>query len=224
MITLIGTSHFDLEGYYRLINFLNYLKPSLIALETTKIDYKDSKIVNELFSNESILNEAVSNLKDKFPNLNQNTVRHWLFSQNYDTKAISEYVSLNKVPLIFCDKEEELKKITIKNSTIENPFLSKEILSFLSLNLTDAKRNVEQEYACDEYPVKDSVELTSFYKSRDEFAEKILRKHSEETQKLVYICGLDHIYGDYTPNLFERLKDLNPRRLKLNYIDDLTNY
>ncbi len=51
------------------------------------------------------------------------------------------------------------------------------------------------------YPVKDCKELVDYYLARNQLTEQILRSNAGN---VAYVCGLDHIFGDYQPNLFDR--------------------
>ena len=54
---------------------------------------------------------------------------------------------------------------------------------------------------------------------RDKVAEsKIREAFAGASHTLVYVGGTLHFFGDY-PNLYERLKDLNPSKIKLVDVD-----
>ena len=86
-----------------------------------------------------------------------------------------------------------------------------------------SRRDVAHEYAQEYYFVSDDPSLVQFYSARDAVAEQILRQQLLQPTKglLVHVGGLDHIYGDYHPNLFDRLADLNPIIMKLSAADNL---
>jgi len=42
MLTLIGTSHLDLDGEGRLRKLLQYLNPNMIGIEETEADFKET--------------------------------------------------------------------------------------------------------------------------------------------------------------------------------------
>jgi len=66
---------------------------------------------------------------------------------------------------------------------------------------------------------KDPALFKELCHDRDEFAEsKIREAFSATKQSMVYIGGAAHIFGQYH-NLYDRLKDLNPTRMKLMDVD-----
>ncbi len=212
MLTLIRTSHLDLEGHSRLRKLLNHLKSSVIGIEET------SKLIKAL-SNPQVFEQTLSNAQKRFPNANHETLKLWLSSTNYENKAIDEYSTSNDIPIIYCDNPQELDKVDFEGAASEpKSSLNQEIEKFLRLSPKNARLNIKQEYSLMEYSVKDCAELVAFYQIRDKHSEQILR---EQTGNIVYVCGLDHLFGDYHPNLFDRLSDLNPNRIKLIEADKL---
>ena len=60
------------------------------------------------------------------------------------------------------------------------------------------------------------------YILRDQFAENILRKEINFEEKIIlHIEEFGHIFAKYD-NLYDRLKDLNPKRIKLCDVDKIS--
>ncbi|NQU79322.1 hypothetical protein HQ545_06165 [Candidatus Woesearchaeota archaeon] len=220
MITLIGTSHLDLDGYDRLKKLLDHLQPSVIGIENTQEDYDVFSGLVKKVTDPQVFEQALQNAQRQFPDANPDTIKSWLSSTNYENKAINEYSAINNTSIIYCDDPEELDKLDF-DSEVSRPESSfnRQITKFLSLSPEEARADIAQEYSLKEYPVVDCAGLTEFYQERDKFTEQALRA---QKGNLVYICGLDHIFGDYTPNLFDRLSDINPKRMKLNKADSIS--
>lgn len=219
MLGLIGTSHLDLDGYDRLSNLLTYLKPSVIGIEETREDFCETSNLVKALSNPQIFEKAIANASKQFPDANPETLRQWLSSVNYEHKVITEYSTKNDVPIIYCDNSQELGKVDFDSEANKaESVLNKGIEVFLRQTPGEARLDLRKEYVQAKYPVKDCENLVAFYQARDNHTEQILR---EQTGEVVYVCGLDHIFGDYHPNLFDRLTDLNPNRMKLSEVDML---
>jgi hypothetical protein len=219
MLRLIGTSHLDLDGYDRLSDLLTYLKPSIIGIEETREDFYETSNLVKALSNPQILEKTLINAKKQFPEANHETLKQWLSSINYENKAITEYSTKNDVPIIYCDNAQELGKVDFDSEANKaESTLNRGIEAFLRQTPKEARLDLRKEYAQAKYLVKDCEDLVAFYQARDEHTEQILRKQNGD---IIYVCGLDHIFGDYHPNLFDRLTDLNPNRMKLCEADKL---
>lgn len=219
MVVLIGTSHLDLNGYDRLRKLLDHFKPSIIGIEETKEDFKETSNLIRALANPQIFEQTLKNAQKQFPNANSETLRLWLSSTNYENRAINEYSVSQDIPIIYCDNPQEIAKVDFENET-NNPksSLNQGIEKFLRLSPEEARWDISQEYLQAEYPVNDCTELVTFYQARDQFTEQTLRSKSGNR---AYVCGLDHIFGDYHPNLFDRLSDIHPQRIKLSEADKL---
>lgn len=219
MLALIGTSHLDLDGYDRLRKLLGHLKPSVIGIEETSDDFDETSNLVRALSDTQTFENALANAKKKFPNADSETLKQWLSSVHYENRAIGEYSNANGVPILYCDNPQELEKVDFEaEAGRKESSLNRRIETFLRQSPENARLDIRQEYSLTEYPVKDCAELVAFYQARDKHTEQILRS---QTGNIVYVCGLDHIFGDYHPNLFDRLSDLNPKRIKLSEADKL---
>jgi len=219
MLTLIGTSHLDLDGECRLRKLLQYLNPSMIGIEETEADFKETSDLVRKLSNRDTFERAFSNAHKQFSKTNPKTLRLWLSSLNYENRVIGKYSTSNNIPILYCDNPQELAKVDFDGEAKKpQSLLNVELEKFLMLSPKNAREDIDKEYSLAESPVKDSSSLVKFYQARDRLTEQVLRT---QTGNVVYVCGLDHIFGDYHPNLFDRLVDINPQRKKLNEADKL---
>jgi len=219
MLTLIGTSHLDLDGEGRLRKLLQYLNPNMIGIEETEADFKETSDLVRKLSNRDTFERALNNAQKQFSKANPETLRLWLSSLDYENKVIGEYSASNNIQILYCDNPQELAKVDFdgeakKPQSLPNVKMEK----FLTLSPQNAIKDIDREYSLTEYPVKDNSSLAKFYQARDKFTEQTLRT---QTGNVVYVCGLDHIFGDYHPNLFDMLADINPQRMKLIEADKL---
>ncbi|MFW6311357.1 MAG: hypothetical protein ACOC1K_03885 [Nanoarchaeota archaeon] len=219
MLTLVGLSHLDLDSYTRLSALLTHLKPSVIGIEDTKQDFEEISNLIKISSNSKIFEKAITYSKKKYPDANPETLKQWLSSTYGDHKAIIEYSNANFVQILHCDNPQVLEKIDFESEANDSKSsLNKTLDNFLRLSPNAARLDIANEYSLSKYPVNDCEELVAFYQARDNFSEQILRSQTKNT---VYVCGLAHIFGDYNPNLFDSLKDLQPKRIKLCEADYL---
>jgi len=219
MLTLIGTSHLDLDSYDKLRKLFNHFKPSVIGIEETKEDFEDTSNLIRTLAKPQVFEQALKNAQRQFPSANLDTLKLWLSSTNYENRAISEYSISKEIPIIYCDNPQELVKVDFEGEAKKSKSsLNRGIETFLRLSPENARLDIRQEYSLTEYPVKDCADLLAFYQARDQYTEQILRV---QIGNVVYVCGLDHIFGDYYPNLFDRLSDLNPQRMKSSEADKL---
>ena len=219
MLTLIGTAHFDINGYNRLGKLLQKFNPDIIGIEETKEDsIETSDLVRRLTDKKTFL-EALKNLQKKFPDSNPETLKLWLSSVNYEQRAVDDHSASKNIPVFYCDNPQVLADVDFKGEA-ENPKspLNVKLGRILRLLPEELKSEIDREYSLTAYPVNDNPQLVRFYQERDRFTEALLRR---QMGWVVYVCGLDHIFGDYHPNLFDRLNDLNPQRIKLNEADKL---
>jgi len=217
MLRLIGTSHVDFHGYERLTRAFNRFQPETAVIEDTSEGFTESTMLVKTLSDPAKLEVAVSNALQKFPDANPETLRLWLGSVEYDTKAVNDYAQRTGAKIILADSSQVLATVDFEGQAkTKNSPLVVETNAMLKLTPEEHLADVRREYAISTYPVADNSSLVRFYSDRDSHTEQILR---EQKGNVVYVAGLDHLFGDYKPNLTDRLSDLNPDVLKLNAFD-----
>ena len=221
MIRIITCSHLDFQKGERLRKLLKYYRPPLIGIETEAEEYHDSEKIAAALSDSQRLEFVCEKVQKMYQDANPQTIRMLMSTLFDDTIAVSSYVSEARIPLIFCDSVEEsfLPQRYIKRMVQDKESKAvTEMAKILRLSPNEYLDSIAQEYSEPSYPVADNPSLVEFYSNRDQFTEALLVK---QEQDILYICYLDHIYGDYHPNLWDRLQDLNPVRMKLNEADSL---
>ncbi len=223
---LVGESHFDLYGYGRLMRIFRFLRPFAIATEDTGTEFHEALQISKKLQQPKTLEIAIQNALKQFPKANHETLKLWLRSVHYSVQAISDYSTPNSIPVLYCDDPAVLTEVDFRGAWGNQPSSANaEMTRFLSLPPEAAKQDIQIEYEQEYYPISDLPELVEFYSKRDNFAEPLLRQQISRRRLqqgvLVYACGLDHLYGNYRPNLFDRLADLNPIRMKLSDADRL---
>jgi len=210
MITLIGEAHFDINKMERIAKLLNGYRPDVIGFESTAQDFETGlRIYRVIVSKGALDDNTIPN-----PDVDKEALRRFLYLTG--DVAVDDYVRENNAKLVFCDDPVELNKIDFVKEYQENMTVRKDTERILLGKLEDALKEIEDEYNMAEYPVADMPDLVQFYQTRDAFAERVLR---EQKGNIVHIGGLDHIFGNYHPNLFDRLSDLHPTRIRLNEAD-----
>jgi hypothetical protein len=216
MLYLIGTDHFDLKGYERLTAWLNYLKPAVLVIEETEQEYKESCKVLSKLSEKEAFEAALVNAKKIVPSANQETLEMFFRKFNYETSAVRDYCSRKNVPIVFGENPDFVSKMNFEEEAA-NPksAINKATYRFLKMSPDEALKEIEDMYSELSYPVADLEPLMLEYQEREKFTAQVLRSQ-KLSDRVVYYCGLDHLFGDHVPNLYDLLSDLKPLRLKLN--------
>ena len=215
---LIGEEHFDIDKYARTAKLLTVLKTTLVGIENTEQSFMQELAA---YTRPNALQDGISRIKTFHPSSNDATAKQLL--ENFIGQPLL-FGSYLPGRLVFCDSPEvdSSQLVNDVNDYVQKKDTALEDL--LRLSPDQLREVIAKEYRPASYPVADLPELVCFYSERDAFAEQILRSNLallQPRQLLAYFCGLDHLYGDYHPNLFDRLDDLNPVRMKLSEADNL---
>lgn len=222
---LVGTHHLDLKGPERLEKFLGFVRPDNIGLESTIESFDRRMVDHNRLSFEKILLKLF--LKNRYGAEGSEKVIKFLDMLGYEMWVPSQYIISNPgVSLIHCDeyKKEEIRPFlkdvfgdfVNESNEITIDFMNK----IAEYDIEEVQRKTDDQYNDNSI---DSLKNPLFFKlafiDRDEKAEpKIREANSKSSNTMVYIGGDTHIFGNYH-NLYERLKDLSPIRIKLNEID-----
>ncbi|HYD03014.1 MAG TPA: hypothetical protein VEC16_01830 [Alphaproteobacteria bacterium] len=215
MITLLGISLIDFNGYYRLSTMLKKLQPQCVGIFETEEEHKEQlSHMSKLFSAEGRSLIFQHYLEDH-PRSNIETLDRYLSpaSTFYFVNAVEDYCNNYDVPLLFCGDSGKVKKFDEEYSKNTMDNFNKEMDKLLAMPIGDALNYVENEYYAKGQISKFNAIDEYISKSGDRHAEKLLRKSSGN---IVYVSPIESIYGNYKPNLFDRLLDLRPIRIKLN--------
>ncbi len=214
---LVGESHFDPDGHKRLERLLAVLQPAVLAIEDTESDFRTEQ---RNAQKPNAIQLGVDFWLQNFPQANRQTILQLVQNVIHKILLFGQYQQ--RGDLLFCDNPEIVDSEEFESATSRGLKKSLELETLAGMSPTQLRLAVAQDYAKVKYPVADSPNLVSFYSARDAFAEGKLRRQAlQREDSILYFCGLDHLYGSYNPNLFKRLADLKPKRLKLNVADKL---
>ncbi|MEK6969797.1 MAG: hypothetical protein AABW48_05195 [Nanoarchaeota archaeon] len=234
-IYLIGTNHYDPNGPARLERLLNHLQPGYVSVETDKLRAREAEQKEEILQDPKGLDAFEKTILSVFPMANPKTIRKTIKVNYFEYLVARDYCQQNGIPtslpLILADSAKEAAKISYNGETYE------EEAANLSKTPSEFAQMVEQWYR--ERPMQvqvDDVKRFNFV-ARDVYIETKLRRLAQKValgskikelfgqkqkkpDRIVHVGGASHLFGSY-PNLFERLSDLHPTRIKLNEADKL---
>ena len=223
---LVGTHHLDLKGPERLEKFLGFVRPDSIGLESTVENYHRRIQDHDQLKGQKLMLRLI--LKDQYgPEAAENVVKY-LDMLGYELWVPSKFSGENGgVRLVHCDeyKKEDMKAMTQEvfgDRVNEAQEVTTDFIDDITkMDFVDYQRRVDASYQ--DNTVAELQKVPASFKAlildRDERAEpKIRQAFSGANHTMVYVGGTMHFFGDYT-NLYERLKDLNPTRIRLPEVD-----
>src|SRR3989344_1673517 len=209
-VTLIGTYHYDQRGRQRLTRLLDHLKPNTVTIETNpKIASRVERIAAKIdsLSGYDLLELGIYAITI---GMDLNQVKSTLRIEGYEYLAARDYCSKIGIPLVFADPL--LEAFLDKNKER----ISGEVSEITKMTEADLRKAAEEFYR---KPIVVSGDIVDDFAKRDEATERIIRSQNGH---VVHIGGLIHMYANYE-NLFQKLRDLSPQRMRLNTADRL-NY
>ena len=223
---LIGTHHLDLKGPERIEKFLGFVRHDTIGLESTVENYDRRIQDHEQLKSQKLLFRLM--LKDQYsPEAAENVVKY-LDMLGYELWVPSNFSRENSgVTLVHCD---EYRKVDMNAMTQEvfgdrvneaQEVTTGYIDEIAKSDFAKLQRTIDASYQ--DNTVAELQKVPASFKAlildRDERAEpKIRQAFSGANHTMVYVGGTMHFFGDYA-NLYERLKDLNPTRIRLPEVD-----
>lgn len=220
VLYLLGTIHWDYKGPRRVKKFLKHIRPEKIGLEysadSIEICLQKRKETLDLIASKS-------DIDPKDPEADRkSTIRKIILAQGYEVWASYEhkqkYSNVTIVPIhdnLMIDRSDELysnigKLVGSGNLSIVDVLKT--------IDLSPLINSIDEIYYEDKKPL--DGRLLEVVQEADEIMEKnIRREYGGET--FVAIVGGGHFYGRQDNNLYERLKDLSPRLLRLPDVDKL---
>ncbi len=206
---LIGTVHNDFDGPRRLEKILEVLQPDQVTVE-----YDQNRAINyhqlQVWLKTGIVTEEklARVFLREFSGTYLETSRRVVRVADYEYGVSLEYCQRRGINLHFSEELASAEtEIVLKDSQIWQ-YLN----SFLNLPPEEAINHISQLYQkIDEEEIASS-ELERFaLESRDKSTEKVIRALD---RRVVQVSGATHVFGAYD-NLYQRLQDLNPTRIKL---------
>src|SRR3989344_9483243 len=199
-VTLIGTFHYDPRGRQRLTRLLDHLEPNIVTIESNpKTANRVKRIAARIDSLSwyDILELGIYAMKGMDPNQVRSTLR----IEGYEYFAARDYCSKIGSPLVFADPL--LEAFLDKNKER----ISSEVSKIIKMTEADLRKAGEEFYG---KPIVVSGDIVDDFAKRDEATERIIRSQNGH---VVHISGLTHMYGNYE-NLFQKLRDLSPQRMR----------
>lgn len=224
---LMGTHHLDLKGPERLEKFLGFTKPNLLLVEGDEtVARKRIAEHNQLLKNSKLINESLRHSYGEKANkiIQFLSIMHyeaWVADQHqkrYLGTKIFFYESMSEEDGLAAQKHGFGDKVDINGDATES-FIE----WIANLDFEDHTRKVENGYnnpSVQRLREQSPVPFERLNTQRDKNLERKIRELiGSVTNQMLYIGGVAHIFGDYHPNLAERLTDLNPHPLRLNDLD-----
>lgn len=204
-ITLIGTCHHDYQGRKRLTKLLNRLNPDVVSIEQSAETIK-------LFERRETYRKQptyhlILELLAKEHGVKASNLKFIDDIEGYEYYAARDYCQKKGIQLVPADP---LSDEYVKN----NEIIREEVARLIKMNPTEVQNRSKQSYSSP--AILPEEELAAFER-RDAEAEKIIRSLEG---RVVHVTGLAHAYGNYN-NLFRKLSDLSPQRMRLNAADKL---
>lgn len=224
---LVGTHHLDLKGPERLEKFLGFVRPDSIGLECTVENYHRRIQDHDQLKGQKLMLRLM--LKEQYgPEAAENVVKY-LDMLGYELWVPSRFSRENAgVTLVHCDeyRKEDMKAMTQEvfgNRVNEAQEVTTNFIDDITkMDFVDYQRGVDASYQDNSVAElkRDPASFKTLILDRDERAEpKIRQAFSDSNHTMVYVGGTMHFFGDYD-NLYERLKDLNPTRIRLPEVDE----
>lgn len=223
---LIGTSHLDLKGPERLEKLLGFVRPDMILAES-KEEIARKRIAEhaQLDENSGVIRVSLASMYGE----RADKILRFISMMHYETWVSHEYHGSNPgTQLFFYDpfRTDDLKAVQRHGLGNMVDDIGNATESFeewvANLDFEDHQKRIEEGYAnpsVQRLRKESPVPFERLNIERDENAERRIRELIGSAHQMVYIGGVAHIFGDYKPNLFDRLADLNPTRVKLNEVD-----
>lgn len=226
---LVGTNHLDLKGPSRLEKMLGILHPECIGVESDEVSY--AARLKEHILQEKEFKDNVIDFVFAMGLEGYEKISRFFLKQAYEIWVCENYRQLNpSTKLFYCDSSSELRSKEVREQ-IFGDFLNTDgvatnelITQLLAADFDEFQRLFDENY--DNPSVENlctkSLTFDELIVQRDGFVEGKLReavqKEAGKFNNFVYIGGYVHFFGNY-PNLYARLSDLNPTRIKLKDAD-----
>ena len=229
---MIGTMHADFKGPERLRKLLGFIRPSTIFLECDQELFDGICATKDTRKNTLKIEDIFFKLKDLLSQLSAGKRPEEKFDLRFEMEKVVGYEIW--ATLDYQKEEAPWTKICPAESSellLEIPMkLPKEPQSLIDLLVAGLKKSATkdtiQKY-WDEYYYSNIAELTAqsskeniaWLQKRDTYFEKKIRELAVADSNAAIIMGCAHLYGEYG-NLYDRLKDFSPIRIKLPEADN----
>jgi len=221
---MVGYTHKDLKGPERLDKLLRSVRPDYIGVEST-VEGFYTKVSNH--EKMGILRTILlPQLIEDFGAKGAENIISYQGMIGYESWVSANYSNENKgVTIVACDihraKDLHNHALKVLEANDDDVKSEQKVTNVANMDMEDFQKKLDENYI--DISVLDIQKDPALFKElcldRDENAESIIRDSFSATkQSMVYIGGGLHIFGEYH-NLYDRLKDLNPTRMKLIDVD-----
>jgi len=230
---LVGTIHWDLKGPQRLRKFLSFARPSSICLESSdelvKKTLEDRVIIKSEIEKQKRFNEKMSRMYKTIGRQEgdeEESALKLIETNGYETWVSYEHQQAYPDTII---KPVHDHLVLLSGQEIYKKGLGEENIDSQE-NLTPQDLIKMQEIFDKQYIEPDNFEglnpeevqyVLEFARKCDNQMEPKVREvvNNNSNGTIVFVCGKRHFFGDYQNNLYDRLKDFSPHRLRLSDID-----
>ena len=249
LVYLVGTVHWDLKGPERLRKFLGYIRPGTIGLEASeeliKQRLKDREQIKQLLEEEKRFNSMIGGLYKgtgkENPKSGEDLVLQFAAVQGYEFWTSYEH-KLEENPIVEIVPMHTHEFLTRKSKEIYSKAFN-QVSAETGHQFLDQKGEFTKDF-CDEISTWDPIKLQSwidenyqdtettaqiaredpnhaqFLKDADDAMEQKVRELVEKNDGHIVIpVGHAHVFTNYENNLYTRLKDLSPTRIRLSDVD-----
>jgi hypothetical protein len=221
-IILVGEVHYDPQGYERMTKILERYRPRLITLEMrpdewiTEKDWKQTRNIGEKAIGNIILHyrehpelHAEATRKAMKPHWHQDTLERYLRGEIGTIPKVLEYAKTQHIRILPIDSFTNVTK-RLMDEFIPEDFYEEEILTKTYEQLLE-----ETEAHYGPGPTNQEFVEGMGLAGRDEHMAAHLRfQYQRGKDPILHLGGIDHHVAAYR-NLYERLKDLEPERVRL---------
>lgn len=207
-LILIGTSHLDFKGPFRLQKLLLHIQPQTIALEIDAARASETEAYHDFLKSAGGAERMFEEFRRMLPDSHPETLRRFMYGQGFEYTTSKAFAQSRGILLNLCDDLKGFFTEKIAKQMVD------EVSAYIKMTPEAVQSSVDKQYALVEEVSE--IEL-SILVPRDVFTERQLRTLSG---RVLYVCGKNHIFGNYD-NLYDRLKDINPQRMRLSDADAL---
>jgi hypothetical protein len=237
LVYLVGTCHWDLKGPERLRKFLGFVRPTSIGLEASqglideKLRYRQrvKEKLKEMGRIDEFFSQLYKGFKLEEPQREEDLILKFLEIQGYeqwvpyehkqeDNPAVKIYPVHNHAFL--SKRSPEIYHHLGEEFIDEDGKMMPEFFEALKQGtLEEFQREVDEIYLDDD--PSDDPKLREITREIDDIMEPKIRDvvAADPNGTIVIVAGAAHFFADYGNNLYQRLQDLSPHRLKLPEVD-----
>jgi len=239
---LVGTIHWDLEGPERLRKFLGFVRPNSICLESSdelvKKTLEDRVAIKAELERQEKFNTMTKGMykasRKQEDTSEEEVALKFLEIVGYETWVSYEHQQVYPATLVkpvhdhlvlLSGQEIYKKGLGEGNIDQQGNFTPQFLDGIQGSDLLKIQEIIDKLYQKPDnfegLSPEDTQYILSFTRKCDDVVEPKVREviTRDPNGIVVFVCGKRHFFGNYRNNLYERLKDLSPHRLRLSDVD-----